>query len=118
MGWGYHQIKLDERIKRQNIFHTHGGLHRKPIGKFRQIQRKWDNSQTLQVNVRTNRIKWFGRTFHSNGVTAAPQKIQNIEGRPKNTGDVRLLLMACQYNVISSHKQKKQTIPNSQQSPH
>jgi len=36
------------------------------------------------------RIKWFGQTFHSNGVTADPQKIQNIKdgGRPRNTEDV------------------------------
>jgi len=40
----------------------------------------------------------FGQTFYSNGVTADPQKIQNIKdgGRPRNTEDVRSLLMACQ----------------------
>ena len=47
------------------------------------------------------RIKWFGREFHSNGVTADRDKIGNNKdvGRPANTEDVRSLLMACQFNA-------------------
>jgi hypothetical protein len=46
-------------------------------------------------------IKWFGRTFNSNGVTADMGKVKDIikEGRPKDTEEVRSLLMACQYNA-------------------
>ena len=47
------------------------------------------------------RIKWFGREFHSNGVTADKDKIGNIKmaGQPTSTEDVRSLLMACQFNA-------------------
>ena len=46
-------------------------------------------------------IKWFGRTFTSNGVTADICKVEGIieEGRPKDIEEVRSLLMACQYNA-------------------
>ena len=46
-------------------------------------------------------IKWFGRTFTSNGVTADMGKVEGIieEGRPKDIEEVRSLLMACQYNA-------------------
>jgi hypothetical protein len=46
-------------------------------------------------------IKWFGRTFNSNGVTADISKVSGIieEGRPKDIEEVRSLLMACQYNA-------------------
>ena len=46
-------------------------------------------------------IKWFGRNFNSNGVTADMGKIKDIvkEGRPNNIEDIRSLLMACQYNA-------------------
>ena len=46
-------------------------------------------------------IKWFGRNFNSNGVTADMGKVKDIvkEGRPNNIEDVRSLLMACQYNA-------------------
>ena len=46
-------------------------------------------------------IKWFGRTFTSNGVTADIDKVEGIidEGRPKDVEEVRSLLMACQYNA-------------------
>ena len=46
-------------------------------------------------------IKWFGRTFNSNGVTADIGKVNGIidEGRPKDIEEVRSLLMACQYNA-------------------
>ena len=46
-------------------------------------------------------IKWFGRTFTSNGVTADIGKVEGIidEGRPKDIEEVRSLLMACQYNA-------------------
>lgn len=48
-----------------------------------------------------NRIKWFGRVFNSNGVTADPDKISNItsSGKPTNLEDARSLLMACQFNA-------------------
>ena len=47
------------------------------------------------------RIKWFGRTFNSNGVTVDNDKVNSIieEGRPRDLEDVRSLLMACQYNA-------------------
>ena len=59
---------------------------------------------TLKLSKSTfamSSIKWFGRTFNSNGVTADIDKIQDIvkEGRPNNVEDVRSLLMACQYNA-------------------
>ena len=46
-------------------------------------------------------IKWFGRTFNSNGVTADIEKVNGIidEGRPKDVEEIRSLLMACQYNA-------------------
>jgi len=46
-------------------------------------------------------IKWFGRTFNSNGVTADIDKVNGIieGGRPKDIDEVRSLLMACQYNA-------------------
>ena len=48
-----------------------------------------------------NRIKWFGRIFTEAGVTADTDKLEHIKqmGRPKNTEEVRSLLMACQYNA-------------------
>ena len=56
-----------------------------------------------------NRVKWFGRVFTGNGVTADPEKIADIAkaGHPESTEDVRSLLMACQYNTkfsFDSHR--------------
>lgn len=47
------------------------------------------------------RIKWFGRVFTSNGVTADPDKVDHIldAGRPESIEEVRSFLMACQYNA-------------------
>ena len=54
-----------------------------------------------KTSICTNCIKWFGRTFTSEGVTADEDKIQSIvsRGKPECTEDVRLFLMACQYNA-------------------
>jgi hypothetical protein len=48
-----------------------------------------------------NRIKWFGRIFTGNGITADPDKLEHIKqaGRPSSTEEVRSLLMACQFNA-------------------
>ena len=158
MGWGYHQLQLDDDSKNKSIFQTHEGLHRmerlyfgpsassgifhneirkafaglqgvttlhdilvhgrnyedhfKNLAAF--LERCKDNGTILKPSKSTfgqTRIKWFGRTFHSNGVTADPQKIQNIKdgGRPKNTEDVRSLLMACQYNAKFTFDNKLNT---------
>ena len=47
------------------------------------------------------RIKWFGRVFTSNGVTADPDKVDRIvdAGRPQSVEEIRSFLMACQYNA-------------------
>ena len=47
------------------------------------------------------RIKWFGRVFTSNGVTADPGKVEKIieAGRPQSIEEIRSFLMACQYNA-------------------
>ena len=149
MGWGFHQLPLDETTKKKSIFQTHEGLHRMErlyfgptasSGIFHNEVRKCfaglkgvvtlhDNiliygkdyedhygnlKQALErcaekgiilklskSNFCLTRVKWFGRDFHSNGVTADPEKIKNIQegGRPSNIEDVRSLLMACQYNA-------------------
>ena len=149
MGWGFHQLPLDEATKEKSIFQTHEGLHRMErlyfgptasSGIFHNEVRKCfaglkgvatlhDNilvygkdyedhyhnlKQALERCAETGiilklsksnfcltRVKWFGRDFHSNGVTADPDKIRKIQegGRPNNTEDVRSLLMACQYNA-------------------
>ena len=54
-----------------------------------------------KTSICTNSIKWFGRTFSSEGVTADGDKIQSIvsRGKPDCTEDVRSFLMACQYNA-------------------
>lgn len=48
-----------------------------------------------------NKIKWFGRTFTTDGVTVDGDKIQTIiaGGKPENIEDIRSFLMACQYNA-------------------
>lgn len=58
-----------------------------------------------------NRVKWFGRIFSGNGVTADDDKIENIKeaGRPTSTEDVRSLLMACQFNAKFSFDNKRGT---------
>ena len=68
------------------------------------LQRCKDTGITLKLAKSTfamSSIKWFGRNFNSNGVTADNDKIQDIveEGRPENIEDIRSLLMACQYNA-------------------
>ena len=68
------------------------------------LQRCKDVGITLKLAKSTfamSSIKWFGRNFNSNGVTADLGKIEDIvkEGRPNNIEDVRSLLMACQYNA-------------------
>ena len=57
--------------------------------------------KTSKTHTCLNKIKWFGRTFTSQGVTVDQDKINAIvdEGRPENTEDVRSFLMACQYNA-------------------
>ena len=57
--------------------------------------------KSSKTNTCLNKIKWFGRTFTSEGVTADKDKINAIseEGRPENIEDVRSFLMACQYNA-------------------
>ena len=54
-----------------------------------------------KTSVCTNSIKWFGRTFTSEGVTADGDKIQSIvsRGKPECAEDIRSFLMACQYNA-------------------
>ena len=39
------------------------------------------------------RVKWFGREFHSNGVTTDQEKISKIKnaGRPSTAGEIRSL---------------------------
>ena len=56
-----------------------------------------------------DRVKWFGRIFTGNGVTADNDKIDNIKdaGRPMSTEDVRSLLMACQFNAKFSFDNKQ-----------
>ena len=46
-------------------------------------------------------IKWFGRTFNCNGVTADIEKVNGIVegGHPRDIEEIRSLLMACQYNA-------------------
>ena len=149
MGWGYHQLPLDEQTKNKSIFQTHEGLHRMErvyfgptaaSGIFHNEVRKCFAGLTGVTTIHDNilvygknytdhyanlktaldrcaekgiilklskssfaltRIKWFGRDFHSNGVTADTVKIDNIRegGRPSCIEDVRSLLMACQYNA-------------------
>ena len=77
------------------------------------LQRCMEMGITLKLSKSTfamNSIKWFGRTFNSNGVTADIDKIQEIvkEGRPNNIEDVRSLLMACQYNAKFAFDNKNQ----------
>ena len=57
--------------------------------------------KSSKTNTCMNKIKWFGRTFTSDGVTADTDKIKSIisNGKPKTTEDVRSFLMACQYNA-------------------
>ena len=54
-----------------------------------------------KTNICMNKIKWFGRTFTSEGVTADEDKIHAIvsQGKPESTEDIRSFLMACQYNA-------------------
>ena len=54
-----------------------------------------------KTNICMNKIKWFGRTFTSEGVTADEDKIQAImsQGKPESTEEIRSILMACQYNA-------------------
>ena len=146
MGWGFHQLPLDEATKKKSVFQTHEGLHRMErlyfgptasSGIFHNEVRKcfaglkgvitlhdnilvygkdyddhYNNLQQVlercaekgivlkpsKSNFCLTRVKWFGRDFHSNGVTADPDKIRNIQGggRPCNTEDVRSLLMQAQ----------------------
>ena len=149
MGWGYHQLLLDEESKDKSVFQTHEGLHRMErlyfgptaasgifhnevrkcfaglegvttihdnllvFGKtyadhFEKLKAVLDRCAEKGIVLKPSkstfgltRIKWFGRDFHSNGVTADSTKIDNIRegGRPSNTEEVRSLLMACQYNA-------------------
>ena len=149
MGWGFHQLPLDNASKNKSVFQTHEGLHRMErlyfgptasSGIFHSEVRKslaglngvtnlhdnilaygkdhadhFDNLKALldrcvetgivlkpsKSTFGLNRIKWFGREFHSNGVTADQDKIANIKdaGRPVDTEEVRSLLMACQFNA-------------------
>ena len=57
--------------------------------------------KTSKTHTCLSKIKWFGRTFTSQGVTVDQDKINAIvaEGCPENTEDVRSFLMACQYNA-------------------
>ena len=57
--------------------------------------------KSSKTNTCMNRIKWFGRTFTSDGVTADEDKMKDIisNGKPSNTEDIRSFLMACQYNA-------------------
>ena len=66
-----------------------------------------------KTNTCLNKIKWFGRTFTADGVTADREKIQAIVagGRPENIEDVRSFLMACQYNAkfLFDHPEVQET---------
>ena len=62
-----------------------------------------------KTNICRNKIKWFGRTFTSEGVTADSDKINAImsQGKPEGTEEIRSFLMACQYNakfLFDSHE--------------
>ena len=77
------------------------------------LQRCMEMGITLKLSKSTfamNSIKWFGRTFNSNGVTADIDKIQEIvkEGRPNNIEDVRSLpkLTSTMLNFRSTTKIK------------
>ena len=149
MGWGYHQIEIDEESKEKAIFQTHEGIHkmnrlyfgptassgifhsevRKALSGLHGVTSIHDNllvwgkdceqhhtnlqnclerCQEKGISLKRkkstfclNRIKWFGRIFTGNGVTADTDKLEHIKqaGRPKNTEDVRSLLMACHFNA-------------------
>ena len=149
MGWGYHQLPIDEESKKRAIFQTHEGVHRmerlyfgptassgifhNEVRKalaglpgvtsihdnmlvwgrncsdhyeniYRCLQRCLETGIALKLSKSSfclNRIKWFGRIFTGNGVTADADKIEHIKeaGRPETTEDVRSLLMACQFNA-------------------
>ena len=57
--------------------------------------------KSSKTNSCLNSIKWFGRTFTSEGVTVDKDKINAIvaEGRPESIEETRSFLMACQYNA-------------------
>ena len=149
MGYGYHQLEIDEETKDKAIFQTHEGVHRmerlyfgptSATGIFHNevrtaltglksttnihdnllvwgideedhfrnladcLERCKDKGISLKLSKSTfgmSSIKWFGRLFTTQGVTADQSKIESIikEGRPKSLEDVRSFLMACQFNA-------------------
>ena len=149
MGWGYHQLPIDEQTKNRSIFQTHEGIHRMERGYFGpsamsaifhnevrkalrglkgvisihdNISVYGDNTDEHYENLKLcferlkekgivikpskstfcmSRIKWFGRVFTGNGVTADPEKLTLIKeaGPPTSIEEVRSLLMACQFNA-------------------
>ena len=142
MGWGYHQLPIDEETKERSVFQTHEGIHRMERGYFgpsamsgifhnevRKALRGLKGVLSIHDNIAvygndvnehyTNlkecferfkergivikpskstfcmpRIKWFGRIFTGNGVTADPTKQERIKeaGPPTSIEEVRSLM--------------------------
>ena len=68
------------------------------------LQRAKERGVRLKLEKSTifeNKVNWFGRVFSATGVSASPDKINNIcqAGRPDTVEEVRSLLQACAFNA-------------------
>ena len=76
------------------------------------LERCREKGITLKLAKSTfgkTRVKWFGRVFSADGVSADPAKIKIIQtaGRPTTTDEVRSLIQAAAYNAKFTFDHKK-----------
>ena len=76
------------------------------------LERCREKGITLKLAKSTfckTRVKWFGRVFSADGVSADPAKIKTIQtaGRPTTTDEVRSFIQAAAYNAKFTFDHKK-----------